>query len=237
MSKVSDIVSERFSVFSRLTGLVQTRCLNRAGGKHARGRNEAGIRHGLAAGVAGAAGRRGGDCFGRRGAARARSRGAREAEKWDLPAKALTAHEYATLQKLSDLILPADDHSPGALEAGAAGFLDFLCSVNSDLRYLYTGGLMWLDEAMEHGSGKPFLEAAPVEQTAMLDKIAYRKNASPEFDPGIEFFALCRRMVADAYYTTPIGYKEVGYMGNSGMAQFSVPKEALEYALKRSGLG
>lgn len=43
-------------------------------------------------------------------------------------------------------------------------------------------------------------------------------------------------MVADAYYTTPIGYKEVGYMGNTGMAQFSVPKEALEYALKRSGL-
>ncbi len=150
--------------------------------------------------------------------------------------KALTAHEYATLQKLSDLILPADDHSPGALEAGAAGFIDFLCSVNNDLRYLYTGGLMWLDEAMEHAHDKPFLEAAPVEQTAMLDKIAYRKNASPELDPGIDFFALCRRMVADAYYTTPIGYKEVGYMGNSGMAQFSVPKEALEYALKRSGL-
>jgi len=34
--------------------------------------------------------------------------------------KALTAHEYATLQRLSDLIIPADEHSKGALEAGAA---------------------------------------------------------------------------------------------------------------------
>jgi gluconate 2-dehydrogenase gamma chain len=151
--------------------------------------------------------------------------------------KALTAHEYATLEKLSDLILPADEHSPGALEAGAAGFIDFLCAANSDLRDLYTGGLMWLDEAMEHDYAKTFLEAAPGEQTAMLDKIAYRKNASPELNPGIQFFAFCRRMVADAYYTTPLGYKEVGYMGNSGMAQFSVPNEALDYALKRSGLG
>ena len=71
----------------------------------------------------------------------------------------------------------------------------------------------------------------------MLDLIAWRKNASPELNPGIEFFAFCRRMVADAYYSSPIGYKEVGYMGNGAMSSFSVPKEAVEYALKRSGLG
>jgi hypothetical protein len=71
----------------------------------------------------------------------------------------------------------------------------------------------------------------------MLDLIAFRKNASPELNPGIEFFAFCRRMVADAYYTSPIGYKDLGYMGNSAMSSFSVPKEAVEYALKRSGLG
>jgi hypothetical protein len=41
-------------------------------------------------------------------------------------------------------------------------------------------------------------------------------------------------MVVDAYYTSPIGIKDLGYMGNSAMSQFSVPQEALEYALKRS---
>jgi hypothetical protein len=152
--------------------------------------------------------------------------------------KALTDHEYATLRKLSDYIIPADEHSPGALAAGAADFIDFLCNASDEMRDIYTGGLLWLDDAMaRRHDGKTFLESAPAQQTAMLDLIAFRKNASPELNPGIQFFAFCRRMVADAYYTTPIGYKDVGFMGNSGMAEFTVPKEAVDYALKRSGLG
>src|SRR5215470_8468030 len=151
--------------------------------------------------------------------------------------KALTAHEFATLQRLSDLIIPADDRSPGALAAGAADFIDFLCASSDEMRDIYTGGLLWLDDTMAHrADGQTFLAASPAQQTALLDQIAYRKNQSPELNAGIQFFAFCRRMVADAYYTTPIGYKEVGFMGNGAMSEFSVPKEAVEYALKRSGL-
>jgi hypothetical protein len=160
------------------------------------------------------------------------------AQKGSYKPKALNAHEYATLQHLSDLIIPADDRSPGALAAGAADFIDFLCGASDEMRDIFTGGLLWLDDAMAHRyGGKTFLDAAPGEQTDMLDRIAFRKNQSPELNAGIQFFAFCRRMVADAYYTTPIGYKEVGFMGNGAMAEFSVPKEAVEYALKRSGLG
>ena len=151
--------------------------------------------------------------------------------------KALTAHEYATLQRLSDLIIPADEHSPGALAAGSADFIDFLCNASDEMRDIYTGGLMWLDEATQKKHSKAFVDASPEQQTGMLDVIAWRKNASPENGPGIEFFAFCRRMVADAYYSHPIGYKELGFIGNSAMSSFSVPKEAVEYALKRSGLG
>jgi hypothetical protein len=152
--------------------------------------------------------------------------------------KALTDHEYATLRKLSDYIIPADEHSPGALAAGAADFIDFLCNASEEMRDIYTGGLLWLDDAMaRRHDGKTFLDATPAQQTEMLDLIAYRKNASPELNPGIQFFAFCRRMVADAYYTTPIGHKDVGFMGNSAMTTFTVPKEAVDYALKRSGLG
>jgi gluconate 2-dehydrogenase gamma chain len=149
--------------------------------------------------------------------------------------KALTAHEFATLRKLADLIIPADEHSKGALEAGASDFIDFLCAASDEMRDIYTGGLGWLDEQMRHRyGGKDFLGAAAGQQTAMLDLIAWRKNASPELNPGIEFFSWARRMIADGYYTSPIGMKELGYMGNSAVSQFSVPKEALDYALKRS---
>jgi gluconate 2-dehydrogenase gamma chain len=151
--------------------------------------------------------------------------------------KGLDAHEYATLQRLSDLIIPADEHSPGALATNAADFLDFLCSGSDDMKRIYTGGLFWLDEAMKHRyDGKTFLEASPQQQTAMLDLIAYRENRRQDalLGPGIDFFTWARKMVADAFYTHPLGVKDLGYMGNTAVAHFSVPQEAIDYAIKRS---
>lgn len=160
---------------------------------------------------------------------------AQAAQKGKYQPKALTAHEFATLQRLADLIIPADEHSKGALEAGAADFIDFLCAASDEMLNIYTGGLAWLDdETRRRYNGKEFLGVQPEQQTAMLDLIAWRKNESPALNPGIQFFSWARRMVADAYYTSPIGMKDLGYTGNSAMSEFSVPKEAVEYALKRS---
>ena len=79
-----------------------------------------------------------------------------------------------------------------------------------------------------------FVAARPEQQTAMLDLIAYRKNDSPELGPGIRFFHWVRNMTVDAFYTSKVGIKDVGYMGNKGMAKFEIPQEAIDYALKRS---
>ncbi len=78
--------------------------------------------------------------------------------------------------------------------------------------------------------------ATPADQTALLDLIAYRRNASPELTPGIEFFTLVRRMTVDAFYTSEIGIKDIDYRGNSPMASYPSPTEAIAYALKQSGL-
>ena len=79
-----------------------------------------------------------------------------------------------------------------------------------------------------------FVDAKPDEQTGLLDAIAFRKNETPEMAPGIHFFAWARNLVLDAYYTSPAGIKDLGYMGNTAVSEFHVPAEALEYALKRS---
>jgi hypothetical protein len=83
-----------------------------------------------------------------------------------------------------------------------------------------------------------FVDARPAEQTAMLDLLALRRNeaAHPELAPGIRFFTWARNMVVDAYYTSKAGMDDLGFMGNGAMSEFSVPKEAVEYALRRSGL-
>ncbi len=148
--------------------------------------------------------------------------------------KAFNAHEYKTLQRLSDLIIPADDHSPGALAAGAADWIDFMASNCDELREIFTGGVAWLDRDMQRRFKADFVDAMPAQQTAMLDLIGVEKNAVPENQPGIHFFGWARNLVLDAYYTSPIGIKELGYMGNTAVAEFHVPKEALEYALNRS---
>jgi gluconate 2-dehydrogenase gamma chain len=153
--------------------------------------------------------------------------------------KCFTPHEYATLRRLAELILPPDEHSKGALDAGAPEFIDLLASNNAELAAIYTGGMAWLDGQMKHRYQALFLDALPAQQTAMLDLIAYRKNEAerPDLGPGIRFFTWVRNMVVDAYYTSKVGMDDLGFMGNSAMAKFSVPQEAIDYALKRSGLG
>jgi gluconate 2-dehydrogenase gamma chain len=148
--------------------------------------------------------------------------------------KALNAHEYKTLEKLADFIVPTDETSGGAVEAGAPEWIDLLASQNPELRAIYTGGIAWLDRAMERQHQTDFLGAPENQQRAMLDLIAYRKNESPELGPGIKFFDWARKMVVDAYYTSPIGIKAIGYIGNTALAKFEVPREAIDYALKRS---
>src|SRR5579884_120203 len=150
--------------------------------------------------------------------------------------KAFTDHEYKTLLRLAELIVPADELSPSALDSGAGEFIDLLCSNNSELSSIYTGGIAWLDVQMQRHHKVNFVDAAPEQQTAMLDLIAFRKNAvqQPELSPGIKFFEWARLMVVDAFYSSPAGIKDVGYMGNTAVAKFEIPQVAIDYALKRS---
>ena len=151
--------------------------------------------------------------------------------------KALTAHAYATLERLTDLIIPVDNGKPGAVASGAAAWIDMMASENDQLKGIYTTGLAWLDTAMAGRGAKDFLTATPEQQTGLLDVIAYRKNQSPELAPGIEFFTWARRMTVDAFYTSPIGIKDIDYQGNTHLTSYPAPTEAIAYALKRSGLG
>lgn len=142
--------------------------------------------------------------------------------------KKYTLHNFQTLKKLGDIIVP------GASEAGAAEYIDFLSSHNEELAAIFNGGFAWLDHYMQKTYRTDFLNASTAQQTELLDKLAYAKNVTPETAPGVPFWTWTRNMVVDAYYTSPAGVKDIGYMGNGAMKVFSVPQEAVEYAIKRS---
>jgi hypothetical protein len=151
--------------------------------------------------------------------------------------KALTDHEYRTLEKLTDVIIPVEDAKPGAVAAGAAAWIDMLASENAQLKDIYTKGIAWLDGAMNARGAVDFLSTSTADETAVLDLIAYRRNSSPDLDPGIQFFSWARRMTVDAFYTSEIGIADIDYRGNRPQMTYPEPAKAIAYALERSGLG
>lgn len=150
--------------------------------------------------------------------------------------RTFSAHEYRTLERLTDLIIPVENGAPGAVAAGCAAWIDMISSENPQLQGIYRNGFAWLDTTMKGRGAKDFVSATPAQQTALLDLIAFRRNATAELAPGVEFFGWVRRMTVDAFYTSEIGIKDIGYKGNSPMASYPEPTEAIAYALKRSGL-
>lgn len=148
----------------------------------------------------------------------------------------LSGHDYQTLERLTDLIIPVENGAPGALEADVAAWIDMLISANDELKQTYTKGLAWLDAAMNQRGAADFISAKPAQQTGLLDLIAYQKNRTTALQAGIEFFTLLRRMTVDGFYTSRVGMPDI-YLGNHMLQAFTVPAKSINYALKRSGLG
>ena len=149
------------------------------------------------------------------------------AEKAAAPAKAyapkfFSAHDYKTLQTLCQTIIPADSDSGGAIEAGAPEFIDLLTSENPDYQRILGGGLLWLDSECSDRYGNAYLDCTPEQQKEILDLIAYKRNvsANPALNPGVEFFAFLRNMTADGFFTSEIGIKYLGYIGNTFVREF-----------------
>jgi gluconate 2-dehydrogenase subunit 3-like protein len=136
--------------------------------------------------------------------------------------KFFSQHQYKTLLALCQAIIPPDGKSGGAIEAGAPEFIDLLTSESAEYQLRLGGGLMWLDGTCKDRYGKLYVECAPEQQKSILDLIAYRRNArsDPSLSQGIEWFAFLRNLTADGYFTSEIGIKDLGYIGNSYLKEF-----------------
>jgi len=144
------------------------------------------------------------------------------AETHDYTPKFFSAHAYKTLQHLCNSIIPADDESKGAIEAGAPEFIDLITSENKEYQVALGGGLMWLDTTCIDRYDKPYLDCAPEQQKEILDLIAYRRNAKhdPSLGQGVEFFGFLRKLTADGFFTSEIGISYLGYIGNTYVQDF-----------------
>ena len=119
-----------------------------------------------------------------------------------------TAAEYATVERLADIIIP-NDGTPGAKEAGVAEFIDFMVASDPELQYGFRTGLTWLNAHAEQKDGKRFAELTPEQQTSLLEPLGFKDKARPGEEDGRRFFSLMREYTVTGFYTSEIGFKEL----------------------------
>ncbi len=133
--------------------------------------------------------------------------------------KYFSAPEFAVISRLADLIIPRDA-TPGALDARGPEYIDFQVAEMPEAQVRLSGGIQWLDRYCTREFGQPFLECSAEQQKTLLDRLAFRKNVAPELRAGRRFFELVRDLTCDGFYSSKLGFAEVGYKGNVFLDKF-----------------
>ncbi|MEQ9104784.1 MAG: gluconate 2-dehydrogenase subunit 3 family protein [Rhodothermales bacterium] len=142
----------------------------------------------------------------------------------------LTAHEYRTVEVLVDYIIPADDRSGSATDAGVPAFIDFILEDTDDVETPFRGGLSWLDYQCTRRYGGVFVDASPDDQVDMLNAIAWPENVEPGMEPGVRFFTMLRDLTASGFWSSRMGVEDLGYTGNRPQASWDgCPPEAMAH--------
>jgi gluconate 2-dehydrogenase gamma chain len=123
----------------------------------------------------------------------------------------LDDHQNQTVIVLSDLIIPATD-TPGAKMAQVNRYIDRFLNAGPDTEHQrFIGGVAWLDSYSIRRHSHSFIGCTPAQQIAILQTLD--ANKEPGLEPGHQFFRMAKSMVAQMYYNTEIGYKELNKGG------------------------
>lgn len=142
-------------------------------------------------------------------------------------------HEMKTITVLGDIIIPKDDVSGSASDAGVPAFIEFIVKDMPHHQIPLRGGLKWLDLQCMKRFDKSFVDCTAAQQIELVDEIAFPEKAKPEMAQGVAFFNRMRDLTATGFFTSQIGIKDLGYAGNSPTRWDGVPQEVLDqYGLK-----
>ncbi len=142
--------------------------------------------------------------------------------------KFFTEHEMATITVLGDIIIPKDEVSGSASEAKVPEFIEFIVKDMPSHQTPLRGGLRWLDLHCYKLYEKAFVNLTVAQQLTVVDSIAYPDKAPKELAQGVAFFNSMRDLVTTGFYTTEMGVKDLGYVGNAPNQWNGVPDDVLK---------
>ena len=142
-------------------------------------------------------------------------------------------HELQTIGVLADIIIPKDQYSGSATDAGVVDFIEFMAKDKPELQTPLRGGLGWLDSQSNRRFEKTFVDITPAQRIEIVEDIAYPKRKKPGMSQGVAFFSLMRNLTASGFWSSRIGIADIGYKGNVANVWSGVPEEVLkQYGLE-----
>jgi outer membrane murein-binding lipoprotein Lpp len=139
-----------------------------------------------------------------------------------------TAHEMKVITLLGDIIIPKDAVSGSASEAKVPEFIEFIVKDMPEHQTPIRGGLRWLDMQCFRQFNQSFTDITDQQRLTMVDQIAYPEKAAPDMKFGVSFFNKMRDLVTTGFYTSEMGVKDLGYMGNVPNQWNGVPDDVLK---------
>ncbi len=129
--------------------------------------------------------------------------------------------ELATIATISDLIIPTDEHSPGAKATGIAGFIDLMVSDSSnEIKILWRDGLAAIERMSQQKFSTAFNSASSKQQISLLKAVSKNERKPKTIEE--RFFIAIKGLTVDGYYTSAIGiHQELQYKGNAYLKEFA----------------
>lgn len=151
-------------------------------------------------------------------------KGYKPGDLWPLT---FTSAQRRQVAALCDLIIPADDRSPSASSVGVVDYIDeFVSAPYPDIAEegkKILAGLEWVDAESNRRFGAAFADATDDQRGTLCESIAYEDPKDPALKAASDFFKRFRNLTAGGFYTTPVGMKDIGYVGNVPLAKFDGP--------------
>jgi hypothetical protein len=141
--------------------------------------------------------------------------------------KFFTAAEYAVITTLANLIIPKDERSGSASDAGVPEFIDHFVHAQEERQVAMRGGLVWLDTECRRRFDKAFMGCTDVQRREVLDAIAYPAKADKRLSHGVRFFTSLRDLVAGGFWSSRIGMADLGYQGNVPVGEWTGAPQAV----------
>lgn len=139
-----------------------------------------------------------------------------------------TDHELATVRVLVDYIIPKDDKSGSANDAGVPEFMDFMMTDQPNRQNAMRGGLAWVDLECHRRFDKRFIVCTDAERRQVLDDISWPQRVKPGMGPGVTFFNSFRDLTASGFWTSEMGINDIQYIGNTFVPKWTgCPPEVL----------